>query len=297
MIYPPYPEEVRILDAEGKDFLKKHGIDMNLDRLIVTLRDKSCYLIYKESQTGSVCMDYTQVPDSRWDKFPLNLFPQKRFNFKENPFRISPLTHFFMGGVRATPGGETGIRGLYATGEVAGGLHGSNRMGGNALAECFVFGAKSGYGAAEYAKTRTAKKIPFIPQDWPGTLLVSSAGSKSTPNASAILRAIRDIAWKYAGPIRSEGPMKEGLSLLEAWRRKLDSLPVSQVRELISKKELENSLLLLQAILTSSLARNESRGAFQREDFPMQGGEEWLRRVSVRMRGPGDLEVNWENLS
>jgi succinate dehydrogenase/fumarate reductase flavoprotein subunit len=92
--------------------------------------------------------------------------------------------------------------------------------------------------------------------------------------------------------------MKEGLSLLDAKRRKLDSLPVCQISELISKKELENSLLVLQAILTSSLARKESRGSFQREDFPSQGGDELLRRVSIKMRGTErNLEVNWEDLS
>jgi succinate dehydrogenase/fumarate reductase flavoprotein subunit len=298
MIYPPYPEEVRILDYEGKDFLKKHGIDMSLDRLVVTLRDKSCYLIYKESQTGKVCMDYTRVPDSQWNEFPLSLFPKKRFHFKQNPFGVSPLAHFFMGGIKVKPTGETDIPGLYAAGEVAGGLHGSNRMGGNALAECLVFGARSGYQAAQYAKNRILKKTPPPPKDWPGGLLVSSAGLKSTLKTSAILRAVRDLAWKYAGPVRDGEQMREGLSLLDARRRKLDSLPVCQISELISKKELENSLLVLQAILTSSLARKESRGSFQREDFPSQGGDEFLRRVSVRMRGAErDLEVNWEDLS
>jgi succinate dehydrogenase/fumarate reductase flavoprotein subunit len=298
MIYPPYPEEVRILDCEGKDFLKKHGIDMSLDRLVVTLRDKSCYLIYKESQTSKVCMDYTRVPDSRWDEFPLTLFPKKRFSFKQNPFGISPLAHFFMGGIKVKPTGETGIPGLYAAGEVAGGLHGSNRMGGTALAECLVFGARSGYQAAQYAKNRILKRIPPIPKDWPGELLVSSAGLKSAPNTSAVFRAVRDLAWKYAGPVRNEEQMREGLSLLDARRRKLDRLPVCQISELISKKELENSLLVLQAILTSSLVRKESRGSFQREDFPSQGGDELLRKVSTKMKGAErDLEVNWEDLS
>jgi succinate dehydrogenase/fumarate reductase flavoprotein subunit len=298
MIYPPYPEEVRVLDCEGRDFLEKHGIDMSLDRLIGTLRDKSCHLIYKESQIAKVCMDYTRVPDSRWEEFPLTLFPKKRFNFKQDPFGISPLAHFFMGGIKVKSAGETDIPGLYAVGEVAGGLHGSNRMGGNALAECLVFGSKGGYEAARYAKTRIVEKTPSIPKDWPGDLLASSAGLRSTPNTSAVLRAVRDLAWKYAGPIRNEEQMREGLSLLDDRRRKLNSISVCEISELISKKELENSVLVLQAILTSSLARKESRGSFQREDFPSQGGDELLRRISVKMRGSErDLEVNWEDLS
>src|SRR4030043_2232513 len=96
-------------------------------------------------------MDCTRVPDSRWEEFPLSLFPKKRFNFKQNPFGISPLAHFFMGGIKVKPAGETDIAGLYAAGEVAGGLHGANRMGGNALGEILVFGYRAGKAAAAWA--------------------------------------------------------------------------------------------------------------------------------------------------
>jgi len=92
--------------------------------------------------------------------------------------------------------------------------------------------------------------------------------------------------------------MREGLSSLDAWRRKLDTLPVCQISELVFKKELQNSLLILHAILTSSLTRKESRGSLQREDFPRQGGDALLKRVSLKMKSSErDLEVNWEDLS
>ena len=91
--------------------------------------------------------------------------------------------------------------------------------------------------------------------------------------------------------------MKEGLSSADAWREKLKDLHVSQVKDLILKRELEGSLLVLKAILTSSIERKESRGAFQREDYPQEGGPEFLKRVSIRIRDPEkDFKVNLEEI-
>jgi len=297
MIYPPFPEEVMILDSEGNDLLKKYGLEMSLDKLIVTLRDKISYLIYKESQVGKVLMDYTRVPEKKWDEYPLSLFPKQRFNFKEKLFRISPMTHFFNGGVKINPSCETDIPGLFAAGEVTGGVHGANRMGGNSLAECLVFGAKAGYGASEYAKRQTSKKASIIPERWPRSLLIEKTEQKSTNKILTGLRAVRDLAWKYAGPIRNEKQMKEGLASVDVWREKLKDFRISQVKDLILKRELEGSLLVLKAILTSSIARKESRGALQREDYPQEGGPEFLKRVSIRIRGSEkEFEVNLEEI-
>jgi succinate dehydrogenase/fumarate reductase flavoprotein subunit len=242
-------------------------------------------------------MDYTRVRDEQWQKYPLNLFPQKKFDFKKNLFGIAPLAHFFMGGVKVGSSGETNMKGLFAAGEVTGGVHGANRMGGNSLAECLVFGAKAGHGAAEYAKSLVPGKTPSIPDDWPGNLLGGTPALKGSPKVLARLRALRDLAWRCAGPLRNEKAMKEGISSIESWQQNLKDLDVSQTSDLILKRELETSLLVLKAILTASLVRKESRGAFQREDHPEEGGSELLKRVSIRMKSGGeDLETAWEDL-
>ncbi|MDI7258910.1 MAG: FAD-dependent oxidoreductase [Thermodesulfobacteriota bacterium] len=297
ILYPPYPKEVKTLDADGNDFLKKHGIEMSLDEVIVSLRDKIGYLIYKENQEGQVLMDYTNVPDSRFEEFPLSLFPKRRFNFKEKPFRISPLAHFFMGGVKITPSCETDIQGFFAAGEVTGGVHGANRMGGNALTECLVFGAKSGQMAADFAKRQTPKKIFNLPEDWPGRFPAETNRSKNASKLLAGQRSVQHLAWKCAGPIRDERQMKEALSSLETLRQEVKGLQVFSTKELLLKRELENSLLVLNAILIASLERKESRGAFQREDYPQEGGTQFLKRISIRMKeAENDFEVSWEDL-
>ena len=277
IIYPPYPEEVKLLDAKGNDFLKSHGINKSLDETIVALRDRMGYLIYKGDEQGGVFMDYTRIPDKKWNEYPLTLFPQHMFPFKEKPFRIAPLAHFFMGGVKIKPTGETDIRGLFAAGEVAGGVHGANRMGGNALTECLVFGAKSGQLAADFAKKRPLKKFSHAPEDW---LKALSPGTHDLKNASKLVdgqKAIRNMAWKYAGPIRNEKLLKEGISSIEALKEDLQNLRMGSSKDLILKREIENSLLVLKTILISSLARKESRGAFIREDFPRQDDLHWRK--------------------
>ena len=297
ILYPPYPKEVKTLDANGNDFLKTHGIELSLDEVIVSLRDKIGYLIYKENQKGQVLMDYTRVPDSRFEDFPLNLFPKRRFNFKEKPFRISPLAHFFMGGVKITPSCETDIQGFFAAGEVTGGVHGANRMGGNALTECLVFGAKSGQMAADFAKRQTPKKNTNLPEGWPRRFPAEMDGSKKTSTLLAGQRSVQHLAWRCAGPIRDERQMKEGLSSLENLGQEVKGLQVFNTKELLLKRELQNSLLVLSAILIASLERKESRGALQREDFPKEEGTKFLKRVSVRMKKPEkDLEISWEDL-
>lgn len=286
IIYPPFPPEARMLDGEGNDFLKKNGIEMEMFKFVVSLRDKASYLIYKESQTGKVLMDYTRLPEEKWNEYPFNLFPTKRFNFREKPFQIGPVAHFFMGGVKISPSGETDIPGLFAAGEVTSGVHGANRLGGNGLTECLVFGANSGVSAARYAKGNPLRKTSLNLEEWSRSLMGETRGSRTRYELSGLLRRIRDIAWTYAGPVRNETGMRKALSESEEIERELKHLQVNNTADLISRREVESGLLVLKAVLLSSLGRQESLGAYQREDYPQPSNI--LKRISVTMDEKGE---------
>jgi succinate dehydrogenase/fumarate reductase flavoprotein subunit len=293
ILYPPLPKETKIRDGQGNDFLKKYGIEKDLNELIISSRDEMCYLIYKESQTGKVFMDCTHVADENWDKYPLNLFPQKRFNFREKSFQIAPVAHLFMGGIRINPSSETDVQGLFAAGEVTAGVHGANRMGGNAFTECLVFGANSGLSASQYAKRIVLEKPSFNSEEWLKSLIREKTNSSTRHLILELLRRIREIAWRYAGPIRNEMQMKQALSLLEQVGHDLENIEAPNTTDLISKKEAGNAALVMKAILLSSLARQESRGALQRDDYPQQDGSKSLKRVFVKASGSGqDLSVH-----
>ncbi len=282
IIYPPFPEEVRLLDSRGEDLRKNYGLEMDLNKMIITLRDRLTSIIYEEEKRGGAFLDYTKIPESMFDQYPLNLLPKKRFNFKEKPLKVSPLAHFFMGGIKIGPSAETEIEGLFAAGEVAGGLHGANRMGGNALAECLVFGRKSGFSAAEYAKRKISKKTHKIIESSLEKRILKRYKTEKDIDLSKMKREIKELAWQCAGPLRNEEGMKEGLLSVEDIRKKLHDARVSSVRELIEKKELETGLIVLKAIITSSLERKESRGAFRREDYPVEEGSKFLKRIHLK---------------
>jgi len=121
---------------------------------------------------------------------------------------------------------------------------------------------------------------------------------RNSSNLFTVRKTVQDLAWKYAGPVRSKEKLKEGLFSLDILERELTSLKVSSVKDLIARKELENGLIILRAILTSSLARKESRGALQREDYLLEGGPEFLKRTSLKLIDQeGNLEVSWEALN
>jgi fumarate reductase (CoM/CoB) subunit A len=265
LVYPPIPEEARLVDSSKNDLLKKHGVNIDLNEVMRSARDQASCLVYTESQSGGAFMDYTAVPEEKWRVFPLNLFPVSRFPFSKRPFRIAPVVHFFMGGVRITRSGETGIPGLFAAGEVASGVHGANRMGGNALTECLVFGANSGFAAAGYAKTNRPKKGTEQGEQVRGLMQMGDSGNSAEEIRKA-LQTVREIAWQYAGPIREGEGLRKGLALLGETRNRLEKVGVSTVRGLIAKKEVENASLVLEAILVSSIARTSNLGAFQRLD-------------------------------
>jgi succinate dehydrogenase/fumarate reductase flavoprotein subunit len=289
ILYPPLPKEARMFDGEGVDFLKKHGIGTDLRTFLITDRDKAGLLIYRESQQGKVLMDYTAVPDELWHRYPLRQLLGRRFNFREKPFQVTPVAHFFMGGVKTGPGGETEISGLFAAGEVTCGVHGANRLGGNALTECLVFGAASGRTAAGYAVAADRLKPSLEAEGWIQSLRAGAANARTHGEISRMKETIKDIAWKYAGLVRDEGGIKKGLSLLGDVEVELKTTRFDAGADLILRKQVENMALVARAVLLSSLGREESIGAFQREDYPQTGPSEGRKRVSVSLGERGML--------
>ena len=295
LIYPPYPEEARLINTAGEDVLKKHGIDDITDG-IATKRDAFSAILFQEGLEGTVYMDYRRVPEALWDKSPYTLLPKKKFDFRRRPFAVSPAAHFFMGGVRTDEGGQTSLPGLFACGEARWGLHGANRMRGNALTECLVSGRIAGRHAAQYSRTGQASP--------PSNLKGFSKASSNRPSPDRALlrelrRQIRETAWTHAGVVRSRKGLKEGFAKIAEVEKELrDMIPKPADRRL--KEDLMSASFVLKAILTASFSREESRGAFIREDFPRQDDVNWKKNsclaydreggtFSIRHYSPGSV--------
>jgi len=95
---------------------------------------------------------------------------------------------------------------------------------------------------------------------------------------------LKNLAWKYAGPVRSEGPLKEGLELVASLEARIEEVYPATVNDLFRKRDLENVSLLIKAILKGSLYRTESRGAFCRKDYQKQDDQNWLSSTCYRLK-------------
>ena len=281
LLYPPYPQEARLINAAEEDVLEKHGLG-DPNKAHVTERDRFSAILFQEGLKGPLCMDYRTVPTSRWKRHPLSLLTRMKFDFQREPFAVSPAAHFFMGGVRIDENGQTSVPGLFACGEVAWGLHGANRKSGNALMECFVFGRIAGRSAAQCALNRriSLPKLKESSKDF------SYHSGSSRETLRGLRRRIREIAWTCAGVVRSEKGLREGLAKVAESEIELKGVAPQTVHDKRLKEDLMGAAFVLKAVLTASLSRKESRGSFVREDFP--------RQDDLNSRINSCLAYNWE---
>lgn len=294
-IFSPHPRERRLINEKGEDLLEKLGIQ-DVRQATISQRDRLSLFLFEASQNGHAYFDMTHVPEEKWEDYPLNFLGKSKFPFRDRPFLILPAVHFFMGGMEIDGNGKTALPGLFAAGEVTWGIHGANRLGGNALTECVVFGSMAAKSAAEYVRLREFRQIrsnsnaELFRRKWGGKVRNEIKGKTNCVNPRALLKDLKDLAWKYVGPVREEETLKEGLVQLGSLEQRMESIQLDTPRDLIARKDVENVILLLKALLQGSLARRESRGSFFRKDFPNQDDQEWLKNTCYQL-GNGEFRI------
>jgi succinate dehydrogenase/fumarate reductase flavoprotein subunit len=155
----------------------------------------------------------------------------------------------------------------------------------------------SGQSAVEYVREKEKEQQPFhlISEDfmkkWDRKVrsyLRKRRGTFDRPRD--LLKDLKDLAWRYASPVREEESLKEGLDRLASIEKRIDKVYPSTLRDLFKKRDLENGALLLKAILKGSLLREESRGSFFRKDFPDQDDTNWLKNTCYRLV-KGEIQI------
>ena len=279
IVYPPYPGEVKLVNAAGEDLIDKYNLG-SLDAAIRDKRDEASARLFEE---GTVYMDFRGVPTHLWDSHPLSILKRLRFDFRSRPVAVGPAAHFCMGGVRTNESGATDIDGLFACGEILWGFHGANRMGGNALTECVVTGRIAGESAAgrcrAFPETRGDEASASGPE--PG----AHVEKLSKVDFRGLLAQAREIAWRHAGVIRSGEGMREGLKKIASLKESLQGASVNSAAERIQKRDLAAALLVIEAILASGLGRQESRGSCIRSDFPEEDNLNWRKNSCLEYAG------------
>ncbi len=188
---------------------------------------------------------------------------------------VGPTCHYVMGGVQVDPdsGAATGVPGLFAAGEVAGGMHGSNRLGGNSLSDLLVFGRRAGVGASEYVAALSSK--PKLEQAEIDRALASALApfkGDSKENAYAVHYELQQMMNDLVGIIRVGAEMREAIEKLEAMKERAKHLSVAGDTKFNPgwhiALDLMNMLLVSEAVAKSAMEREESRGGHTRDDFP-----------------------------
>ena len=271
MLYPPYPKETKIINASGEDIGRKHGMS-DVNEAIMKKRDALSVILFEEGFAGPIYMDYRKVSSTSWETYPLSLLAKIKFDFRTKPVTISPGAHFFMGGIRTDESGQTSLPGLFACGEAVWGLHGANRRGGNALTECLVMGTIAGKNAA--INSLSQHSTPLKTKESGDLALNISPADRQLRDLS---RRLKEMAWKYAGIVRSEEGIKTGMKELELLDRQLETKVPHSIPERRLKEDLMSASFILKAVLISSLAREESRGSFNRKDFSQEDNINWRK--------------------
>jgi len=234
---------------------------------------------------GAIHLDLREVKDAAipFSKEAKEIL-RRNLSYHLAPVKIAPACHHTMGGLPIDMSGHTSISGLFAAGEIVGGIHGANRMGGNALTESLVFGALAGRAATEYADSPPTRS-PFQPiaEEKAYETFAPLYGKSTRPSTARSLRAILGrILWEKAGIIRDERSLKESFDGIDSVLGELEGHRASSPLDLCRIFECRNAALSAKAIAVSALNRTESRGSHYRKDFPKEN-EDWLQHIYVRM--------------
>ena len=213
-----------------------------------------------------------------------------------DPIPVRPVQHYMMGGIDADISGVTPILGLYAAGECANvGLNGGNRLGSNSLSECLVFGAAAGRHAAHYAAS--AKAVTANPVDamlWDEARRVESGyleKKDGTERMGSIREEMQRAMDAGAGVFRTKEGLEKLIEELGGLRERFERVKIEDSSrtfntELVAALELDCMLEVSQTIAVSALAREESRGAHARRDFPERNDAKYLKHtLSFRREG------------
>ncbi|MGI9335035.1 MAG: FAD-binding protein [Gammaproteobacteria bacterium] len=198
-------------------------------------------------------------------------------DLRETPVEVAPIAHYHMGGIEVDEHMATRVTGLYAAGEAVGGAGGANRLSGNAITEALVFGEIAGREAAAYLHGSSPRTVPA---EAPGPLRERRAkGGKTNGQTDrgvpdvAALGELRALMWRHVGPFRTRTGLEIALARIRDLRDEhVGGVPTCgeavYANTLFDAYELRDALTVAEAVAGSALAREESRGAHQREDFP-----------------------------
>ncbi len=311
MVWPPGVQGILVTEAVrgeggilrnkvGQRFMEKY----DPERMDLSTRDVVARAIYTEvkegrgTEHGGAYLDISHKPA----EYVKKKLPSMYHQFKEladvditkGPMEVGPTCHYMMGGIRVyAETAESTLPGLFAAGEAAAGLHGSNRLGGNSLSDLLVFGRRAGLAAAEHAKHAPAPSFDNAQIERAEKELLAPFSNSGSESPYAVHRDLQEVMQNLVGIYRTEEDLKKALIELEKLKGRAAKASVEGSRLFNPgwhlSYDLKSMLIVSEAVTRSALARTESRGAHSRIDFP-NVVPVWEKKNNIIVRDGGQMK-------